>query len=489
MLRFKEYLSLLRELTVSPDYRQGNTFNPFYDLTKGANSKVKSLLKDKKNTGIKNPSREKWNFRNVYQGEWIDGAELLHDFSKQGKTYFQITTSKKIDIPYYIKGAQSLATGHEGMTQRKSATASSDINELMSLYFLVHPTEKAGTKKIATTWLRGTKRSPSIPFNTTGSIGVVKGDATLINYNGKKSMSELFEKPDADAITNIQIGWHNARAVEKDLKTILGNRTIQSYHWVPKVKPNYVNSSNPSDIILKLSDDSFIGYSNKATVGKDTTPKFNTNINAFYGKSGDTTQLTLIQSIMNDSWNHAVKSVDSQYKNATTALNNTLQSVLDANFTESNLKKTFAKLGRAFNDDKLNFFAADFYYPYRNTFITKFVDHLMVSENLSYFLKTISSYTFATGGDPCPYKLLVGTTGGSTIKDISSDDALRDILGADSKYLTDIVGDYDGKKQSFKLSFKVGKQNITIPITARTRATGGWAGKALYIETPGVKVI
>ena len=44
MLEFKEYLSLLRELSVTPDYRQGNTFNPYYDLTKGANSKVKSLL-------------------------------------------------------------------------------------------------------------------------------------------------------------------------------------------------------------------------------------------------------------------------------------------------------------------------------------------------------------------------------------------------------------------------------------------------------------
>ena len=113
----------------------------------------------------------------------------------------------------------------------------------------------------------------------------------------------------------------------------------------------------------------------------------------------------------------------------------------------------------------------------------------MVPENLSYFLKTISSYTFATGGAPCPYKLLVGTANGpSTIKDISSDDALKDVLNADSSRLKNIVGDYDGKKQSFKLTFTVGKQNITIPVTARTRAKGGWSGKALYIETPGVKV-
>jgi hypothetical protein len=268
---------------------------------------------------------------------------------------------------------------------------------------------------------------------------------------------------------------------------------------VPKVKPGKgddgVNSSNPSDIILKLSDDSYIGYSNKATVGKDTTPKFNTNVNAFYGKAGDSTQLTSIQKIMNDSWNHAVQSVDSKYINATTALNDTLGTVLNAKWTESNLRKTFANLGRAFNastevsKEGLNFFKADFYYPYRNTFIKKFVEHLMVPENLSYFLKTISSYTFATGGAPCPYKLLVGTANGpSTIKDISSDDALKDVLNAEPARLTNIVGVYDNIKQSFKLTFTVDKQNITIPVTARTRAKGGWSGKALYIETPGVKV-
>ena len=161
------------------------------------------------------------------------------------------------------------------------------------------------------------------------------------------------------------------------------------------------------------------------------------------------------------------------------------------------MRKTFANLGRAFNastevsKEGLNFFKADFYYPYRNSFITKFVEHLMVPENLSYFLKTISSYTFATGGAPCPYKLLVGTEKGpSTIKEISSDDALRGILGTKDipTIPTDITNEYDGKKQSFKLFFKVNKDSITIPVTARTRAKGGWSGKALYIETPGVKV-
>ena len=247
MLNFKEYLSLLRELSVTPDYRQGNTFNPYYDLTKGATDKVSDLLnalssgKDKEfdpsKFGVRNPKTEKWNFKSVYQNDWMEGAELLPNwgidknkhFSKQGRTYFQITTSKKVDIPYYIKGAQSLAIGHFGMAQRKSATASSDINELMSLYFLVHPTERADTEKEATTWWRGTKRSPSVLNTITGSIGVVKADSTTITYS---DLGKLLNKPDADAITNIRIGWHNARAVEKDLKTILGKIPI-----LKKLKP------------------------------------------------------------------------------------------------------------------------------------------------------------------------------------------------------------------------------------------------------------
>ena len=83
---------------------------------------------------------------------------------------------------------------------------------------------------------------------------------------------------------------------------------------------------------------------------------------------------------------------------------------------------------------------------------------------------------------------MVGSVRGSTITDVSSDDALKSILETPSKNLTNIVSTYDGTKQSFKLDFKVHDKNVNIPITVRTRATGGWSGKSLYIETSGVKV-
>ena len=48
---------------------------------------------------------------------------------------------------------------------------------------------------------------------------------------------------------------------------------------------------------------------------------------------------------------------------------------------------------------------------------------------------------------------------------------------------------YDGKSQQFTLNFKYKLLGIdvSIPITSRTRAQGGWSGKSLYINTPGIK--
>ena len=367
------------------------------------------------------------------------------------------------------------------MKSRKSATASSNINELMTLYFLVHTTEKAGTEIEAKLWYEG----DAIPYNTTGSIGVVKANSTPINYEGRNGLRLMLEG-DTTPVRDIQIGWHNAREVEKDL----GGRSVESYHWVPVTKPSDISKRNPSDIILCLDKTNkiYIGYSNKASAGKDTTPKFNTNINAFYSQLGDTTQLSSIQSIMDVSWNHAVGLVSATNINATRVLNQLNKQILQADYTESNLKAEFGELGRAFNLDDLNFYGEDFYYPYRNILINYFSEHLENADNLSYFLKTISGYTFASGGTPCPYKLLVGSTTGSTITDVSSDDALKSILEAPSKNLTSIVSTYGGTKQSFKLDFKVDDKSVNIPITVRTRATGGWSGKSLYIETSGVKV-
>ena len=468
MLTFRTYI---KELTVSPDYRQGNVFNPFYDMSKTVTDEVtKQLKKDKKLDGMKLP----WKFKSISSKNAPRGRTQYLVYNNRSGYYFRICDTDDVETEYYIRVSKSEATGHYGMAKRKNSTASSDINELMSLYFLKYNTDKAGTEKEAQTWLDSIQK-------TNGDTGIVKADVTKITYT---LLRELIDK-DETPLKDIQIGWHNAREVEKDGNT---SRNIVSYHSVPRNKPSDIPKSNPSDIILYLGDGVYTGYSNKASAGKDSTPKFNTNVSAFYKQreKKDVSQLAAIRGILDSSWRHAESLVTGTH--ATKALKELSSVVISADYTESNLKSEFADLGRAFIDDGLNFFADDFYYPYRNHFITKFSEHLENADNLSYFLQTISLYTFATGGTPCPYKLLVGSTTGSTIKDVSSDDTLKLILTANSKLYENISTDYDGKKQSFKITFTIQDKTVTIPVTCRTRTTGGWQGKALYIETPGVKV-
>ena len=111
---------------------------------------------------------------------------------------------------------------------------------------------------------------------------------------------------------------------------------------------------------------------------------------------------------------------------------------------------------------------------------------------MQYFLKTVGFYTYDDlDTTPCPYKLLIGSETGSTLKDVSSDEDMREFLLNDkSSNLSRIQFNYKDGQQSFNMSlkYKIGNYQVDIPITARTRASGGWSGKALYITSPGIKL-
>ena len=72
-------------------------------------------------------------FQNVEQGQ----GELLKSYGR-GKYFFQIVVDDK-PTEYYINTTKSIVTGHFGMKTRKNPTASSDVNEFLSLYFLKYP--------------------------------------------------------------------------------------------------------------------------------------------------------------------------------------------------------------------------------------------------------------------------------------------------------------------------------------------------------------
>ena len=111
-----------------------------------------------------------------------------------------------------------------------------------------------------------------------------------------------------------------------------------------------------------------------------------------------------------------------------------------------------------------------------------------------YFLNTVFFYTYddpRVKSTPCPYKLLIGRPdgGASQIKDVSANADLKNIVAVKkSNQLSKIRFDYNGTAQGFKMHFSWKDYKVLMPITCRTRATGGWSGKSLFIETSGLKI-
>ena len=395
--------------------------------------------------------------------------QLIYSTSSRAAFTFQLSLeSKDKTIPYYIKAAQSSAVGHLGMTSRKPATQSSNVNEFMSVYFLVQP-------------MMSPEALQKYVTSNKGPTGVMYGSGKPVTFSDVVDLIDADQTPERD----INIGRNNAIAIRKDLK----DKGIGGVYWTPQAKPRNVSPNNPSDVVVTLGDGSLQGYSNKIASGKDATPKFNTNIFAFYGKLGDGGQLAAIKGIIDRSWNAAAATVKGE--NAKAALNSIR--IESEPYSESGSRDAFANIARAFIKDGLDFYGKDMYYPYRNNLIEGFKNHLSSPFNLSYLLRTVYFYTYddpSKSFTPCPYKLLIGQVNGSSnIKAVSDDTMLKSMLIANPAEYQKLTGYYDGSSQSFKMSFKYKKKTVNVPITCRTRAAGGWSGKSLYITTSGVKFL
>ena len=445
---FKKYL---RELTVSPDYQSRGTFNPFYVIDIDSEKDIRPLVGDGE---IK--------FKSVDSGS----GQLVKDYG--GKYHFQVNV-KDEDTNYYIITTKSKVKAHYGQKTRKDSTASSNVNEFLTVYFLLH---KDYTDP---------RTFQSDIGGKTGPTGVLNGEGKSVTYEDLVILIDKDESADRD----IEIGYQNSLAVAKDLPT-----SIADVYWVPRGKPDGVGAKNPSDVIIKLSDGNYIGYSNKISAGKDATPKINTNITAFYSKLSDRKQLSNIEKMIDKAWNDAASTIDASTPIAHKAISNFY--ISKEKFSESSSKRAFAGLARAFQKDKLKFYADDFYYKFRNNLISVFSTYISDSRNMMYLLNTVGYYTYDDpDATPCPYKLLIGSEKGSTIKDVSSDEEQRQIFFTkNSTELTQIRTSYDNKSQTFNVAFgyrPLGKV-ISAPIVLRTRAAGGWSGKSLYITTSGFKV-
>ena len=198
--------------------------------------------------------------------------------------------------------------------------------------------------------------------------------------------------------------------------------------------------------------------------------------------------------MINKAWNEASKKVPASASNAKKAINDF--DITKEAFSETKSRNAFADLAVQFQLDNLEFYTKDFYYLFRNNLITSLSKYLENPTNLKYLLNTIAGYTYGTAVEdetPCPYKLLIGSTSGSEIKDVSENQILRNIVTVDSTNdIKNIESKYDGNSQTFSINFQLdmgGEQNkVSIPITVRTRAAGGWSGKSLYITSSGIKI-
>jgi len=448
-------------VTVSPYYKQKNVLNPFYTVVAAVNSRVS------KTVGFKDPL-----YKNVDKGK---GKNIL---DTRGKFIFQIYNGTT-ELKQFINIRKSDIVGHLGMKSRKDTTASSNVNEILSVFFLINKYPKANfVQKLESDASKLGKKS----------TGVLNPSASGVSQVTYEELAELLDK-DESAERDIKIGYANAIAIKKDL---LPDSAVDKVYWCPRGKPPGVSPKNPSDVVVQLSNDDYVGYSNKISAGADKTPKFNTNINAYFGKLENKSQLEATQILTDEAWGEAIKKIPKNKKIVINGLKGI--DITEEPYSETASRATFGELAKLFRSQDLNFYAEDFYYPFRNTVIKKLGKHLLEPDNLMYFLNTVFFYTYddpRVKSTPCPYKLLVGNPAGgaSTIKNVSENADLKNITAVKkSKQLKNIQFEYNNTGQGFKMKFDWKKFGVVMPITCRTRATGGWAGKSLFIETPGLKI-
>jgi len=445
-------------VTINPNYQQKGVSNPYYTVSTDVATKVRRLISGEV----------------MYRSVDSASGNIILDMG--GKFPF-LLESKKKSLNTYILLRKKDIKGHLGMATRKDSTASANVNEFLSMFFLVNKYAEKNLVETLESDCHKFKNKPTKVFNPSAN-GV-----SMVTYS---ELAELIDK-DETAERDILIGFRNAVAVKKDIR---GN--IKKTYWCPRGKPPGVSPKNPSDTVVQLSDDSYQGYSNKIAAGKDETPKFNTNLTAFFSKLEDINQLKTAQKIIDDSWNQAVGKIPKSQKLSIGAMKNF--DIRSEPYSESASKNEFAKLSKVFSAEDSDFYGSGFYYLFRNQLITNLGKYIIKPKNLIYFLNTIYFYTYDDPRAkfvPCPYKLLIGQESGSSqIKDVSDNAELKNILL--TKKVSDISSSkliYDGKSQRMSIVFKWRKKTtVDIPITVRTRAAGGWSGKSLFLNTPGLKI-
>ena len=485
MKSFREYIVDLQEITISPNYNQRGVFNPFYEFKNQrlVDSKVSSELKKQKISVGRTEIKYECVESSISGGNIVD-LGIWRIRPNHGYLFRVHLGNTKTKL--YFRAPKLAISGHYGMVTRKNSTASSNINELMTLYFMIHRDfDLNNVENFIESIYKISKNTPE------KSTGLKKGEGIDLTYSDLTSLFDSNQTNERD----IKIGYYNSTAVIDDIGA---STKVKNYYWVPRQKPANIHPKNPSDIILELPNKKFIGYSNKIIKGnKDDTSKVNTSVTAFYSKlaTHDTTQLISIQDGINSSW----KKTKSLFKRRNPTAKKAIKELDEFNieneeFSESSSRSSFANFARIFARYKLNFYGEDFYHPFRNYFIKFMSDHLAAkTENITYLLKTMGTYVLSDQDlnfTPCPYKLLIGTERGSTATEVSDNENYKELMiDIEDNKVKSLTSNYDGNSQSFTVNFVYNGKTIIIPITLRTRASSGWSGKSLYFACKGITII
>ena len=179
--------------TVSPYYQQRGVANPYYVLDPATVTQTVSALKRE---GIDGVNQRELLFKAT---EGIQGKTIL---KSTGKYKFQLASSRTQDLPYGIETTKRQVKGHLGMTTRKDSTASSNVNEFLTVYFLVNPAMTPEQLE-----------NHSYKQGKT-STGVLTGEGRPVTF---EDLGKLIDA-DETAARDIKIGLNNANAVRKDIK-------------------------------------------------------------------------------------------------------------------------------------------------------------------------------------------------------------------------------------------------------------------------------
>ena len=115
--------------TVSPSYSLKGVSNPYYTMDQSVMTNARNALKK---VGIEVNTKDiLFKCVNQVQGKILN--------SSQGKYLFQLALDRQSDLAFGIKATKRQVKGHLGMATRKDSTASSNVNEFLTVYFLQNP--------------------------------------------------------------------------------------------------------------------------------------------------------------------------------------------------------------------------------------------------------------------------------------------------------------------------------------------------------------